>query len=173
MTSWVVVVNHEEQYSIWPTYKSIPKGWKSVGVEGSKEQCLKHIEKVWTDMRPLSLRKKIEGRKNISLKSSSSIEKGASLLASLAEGCCEASLSNTPELDNSLEHLKKTGYAHISFSLESGKTNLFFKVDEENSELSGEKIHLEGEIILDFCPVRCIVDLDRDSLLGKGRLIKL
>ena len=51
-----VVVNHEEQYSIWPTYKEIPLGWKDVGVSGSKEGCLAHIEKVWTDIRPLSVR---------------------------------------------------------------------------------------------------------------------
>lgn len=51
-----VVVNHEEQYSIWPTFKEIPLGWKEVGVAGSKDQCLAHIEKVWTDIRPLSVR---------------------------------------------------------------------------------------------------------------------
>ena len=52
-----VVVNHEEQYSIWPDYKAIPDGWKSVGVEGDKQTCLQYIETTWTDMRPLSLRK--------------------------------------------------------------------------------------------------------------------
>lgn len=52
-----VLVNHEEQYSIWPEYKSIPAGWKDVGVTGDKKTCLAHVEKVWTDMRPLSLRR--------------------------------------------------------------------------------------------------------------------
>ena len=56
-TQFRVVINHEEQYSIWPDYKAIPDGWKSVGVEGDKQTCLNHIETVWTDMRPLSLRK--------------------------------------------------------------------------------------------------------------------
>lgn len=51
-----VVVNHEEQYSIWPQFKNTPNGWKEVGMEGSKEECLAYIEKVWIDMRPLSLR---------------------------------------------------------------------------------------------------------------------
>jgi MbtH protein len=55
--TFTVVVNHEEQYSIWPTYKAIPNGWTEVGVTGSKKECLDHIEQVWTDMRPLSLRK--------------------------------------------------------------------------------------------------------------------
>lgn len=51
-----VVVNNEEQYSIWPDYKAVPGGWRTVGVTGSKADCLSHIETVWTDMRPLSLR---------------------------------------------------------------------------------------------------------------------
>lgn len=57
-TLYLVVVNHEEQYSIWPQWKKeIPLGWKTVGKEGTKEECLAYIEEVWTDMRPLSLRK--------------------------------------------------------------------------------------------------------------------
>ena len=54
------VVNHEEQYSIWPAYKDLPAGWKYAGKEGKKEECLAFIEEVWTDMRPLSLRQKME-----------------------------------------------------------------------------------------------------------------
>ncbi|MGO9771419.1 MAG: MbtH family protein [Roseiarcus sp.] len=55
-----VVVNHEEQYSIWPEYKEIPKGWRAVGKTGLKAECLLYIKEVWTDMRPLSLRKQME-----------------------------------------------------------------------------------------------------------------
>lgn len=55
-----VVINHEEQYSIWPVDRENPLGWNDVGKEGSKQECLDHIEEVWTDMRPLSLRKKME-----------------------------------------------------------------------------------------------------------------
>jgi MbtH protein len=51
-----VVVNDEEQYSIWPEYKPVPAGWRTVGVSGEKQVCLDYIEKTWTDMRPLSLR---------------------------------------------------------------------------------------------------------------------
>lgn len=53
---FIVVINHDEQYSIWLADRSVPSGWKDVGVRGSRETCLDHIEKVWTDMRPLSLR---------------------------------------------------------------------------------------------------------------------
>jgi len=55
-----VVINHEEQYSIWPKGRQIPAGWHAVGKEGPKAECLDHIDKVWVDMRPLSLRKKME-----------------------------------------------------------------------------------------------------------------
>jgi len=59
-TVYQVVVNHEEQYSIWPDYKEIPNGWKAVNKSGSKQDCLSYIKEVWTDMRPLSLRRQME-----------------------------------------------------------------------------------------------------------------
>ncbi len=55
-----VVLNHEEQYSIWPADRENALGWKDAGKSGSKEECLAYIEEVWTDMRPLSLRKQME-----------------------------------------------------------------------------------------------------------------
>ena len=54
-----VVVNHEEQYSIWPADREPPAGWTDAGKTGSREACLAHIEEVWTDMRPLSLRQRM------------------------------------------------------------------------------------------------------------------
>lgn len=54
-----VVVNHEEQYSIWPVARENPPGWRDEGKSGSKRECLDHINVVWTDMRPLSLRLKM------------------------------------------------------------------------------------------------------------------
>ena len=57
--TYKVVVNHEEQYSIWLTDKENPLGWKDVGKSGLKQECLDYIKEVWTDMRPLSLRKKM------------------------------------------------------------------------------------------------------------------
>ena len=52
-----VVINHEEQYSIWQADRDSPPGWRDVGKRGPKSDCLAYIEEVWTDMRPLSLRK--------------------------------------------------------------------------------------------------------------------
>ncbi|WP_377267736.1 MbtH family protein [Peterkaempfera sp. SMS 1(5)a] len=55
-TRYRVVTNHEEQYSVWPTARELPLGWKAEGTEGDEATCLAHIDEVWTDMRPLSLR---------------------------------------------------------------------------------------------------------------------
>ncbi|MCB9744990.1 MAG: MbtH family NRPS accessory protein [Alphaproteobacteria bacterium] len=55
--TYLVVLNHEEQYSIWPEHRPVPAGWRAEGKRGSKPDCLQHIDAVWTDMRPLSLRK--------------------------------------------------------------------------------------------------------------------
>ncbi len=58
-TPYHVVVNDEEQYSIWPAERDLPAGWRTAGFTGPKQACLAHIEEVWTDMRPLSLRKQM------------------------------------------------------------------------------------------------------------------
>jgi MbtH protein len=55
-----VVVNHEEQYSLWPADRENPPGWTEAGKVGPKDECLAFVEEVWTDMRPLSLRKRMD-----------------------------------------------------------------------------------------------------------------
>lgn len=60
MTTYKVVVNQEEQYSIWPADRENALGWQDTGKQGTKQECLEHIKEVWTDMRPRSLRKKME-----------------------------------------------------------------------------------------------------------------
>lgn len=59
-TVYTVVVNHEEQYSIWPAHREIPAGWSDAGKTGLKDECLAYVREVWTDMRPLSLRRRME-----------------------------------------------------------------------------------------------------------------
>ena len=65
-TIYKVVVNHEAQYSIWPAHKENPAGWTDKGETGSKSECLAYINQVWTDMRPLSLRREMEQREKAS-----------------------------------------------------------------------------------------------------------
>jgi MbtH protein len=63
-TIYKAVVNHEEQFSIWPAYKPNPAGWRDAGKTGTKDEVLAFIKEVWTDMRPLSLRVKMAARAN-------------------------------------------------------------------------------------------------------------
>ncbi|EIE98984.1 MbtH family protein [Saccharomonospora glauca] len=58
--TYLVVLNHEEQYSVWPADRDLPAGWRPEGTSGTREECLDHIERVWTDMRPLSLRRRMD-----------------------------------------------------------------------------------------------------------------
>ncbi|MFD0306395.1 MbtH family protein [Streptomyces sp. NPDC127119] len=53
---YAVVVNDEQQYSLWPTTKNLPAGWTPTGFEGHRQECVDHIDEVWTDMRPRSVR---------------------------------------------------------------------------------------------------------------------
>ncbi len=57
---FTVVVNREGQHSIWPASRPLPAGWTETGVRGDREECVAHIERTWTDMRPLSLRRRME-----------------------------------------------------------------------------------------------------------------
>jgi MbtH protein len=54
-----VLVNDEEQYSLWPLANDVPAGWRPTGTTGSKQECMDHVDRVWTDMRPRSLRERM------------------------------------------------------------------------------------------------------------------
>ncbi len=54
-----VLVNDEEQYSLWPADHEVPAGWRATGTEGTKQECMDHVDQVWTDMRPRSLRERM------------------------------------------------------------------------------------------------------------------
>jgi MbtH protein len=58
--SYSVVVNDDGQYSIWPTDAPVPAGWRETGVRGAKAECLARIKTAWTDMRPRSVRERLE-----------------------------------------------------------------------------------------------------------------
>ncbi len=56
---YTVLMNDEEQYSLWPSHKDIPAGWQSVGVTGTKAECMEYVDKTWTDITPLSVRQRM------------------------------------------------------------------------------------------------------------------
>jgi MbtH protein len=59
----IVVVNDEEQHSIWPAYRTVPAGWRATGVTGPRQRCLDHIEEAWPDIRPLSTRLRLTAQR--------------------------------------------------------------------------------------------------------------
>ena len=63
--SFKVVINHEEQYSILPVDRENPLGWNDVGKSGTKDQCLGYIERVWTDLSPVELKRKLDALRNL------------------------------------------------------------------------------------------------------------
>jgi MbtH protein len=88
-TRYNVVVNPEEQYSIWPSDRELPQGWREAGKSGNKAECLAYIEEVWTDMRPLSLRQAMGG--------AGAVEAGSPRASRVAK---EESAENVPETSN-------------------------------------------------------------------------
>jgi MbtH protein len=62
MSDYTVVVNDEEQHSIWSVGRELPAGWREIGVHGSRQECLDRIEQLWPDIRPLSVRRRLADR---------------------------------------------------------------------------------------------------------------
>jgi uncharacterized protein YbdZ (MbtH family) len=184
-TIYKVVVNHEEQYSIWPEYKENPLGWKDVGKLGPKAECLAYIKEVWTDMRPLSLRKKMEEMaKNPPppLPSSDANKpREKSLVDRLCEGThpLEAGLRPERTVDIFKEAIDR-GYVHIKFTQTKGGTELGVRLDRDACDFSkadfesrSGTIHVVGGLTLDYVKVMCVADIDLKTLEGTGRLEKV
>ena len=119
-TIYKVVVNHEEQYSIWPEYRENPPGWNDVGKAGLKAECLAYIKEVWTDMRPLSLRKKMEEMARNPPPPpppADSTPKGPSLVDRLCTGDHHIEVSQRPEPSvKALKEAIDNGYVRIKFT---------------------------------------------------------
>lgn len=184
-TIYKVVVNHEEQYSIWPEYKDNPLGWKDVGKVGPKPECLAYIKEVWTDMRPLSLRKKMEEMaKNPASPPplpDPNRPREKSLVDRLCEGDHPVEVGLRPERTVTLfKEAIDRNYVHIKFTNTRGGTELGVRLDHEACDFSEAdfengtgKVHVEGGLTLDYVKVRLIADIDLPSLEGKGHLMKL
>jgi len=184
-TIYKVVANHEEQYSIWPAYKEIPRGWRHAGITGPKADCLAHIKEVWTDMRPLSLRKKMEEfAKNPpppSLPPDPNAPRRKSLVERLCTGDHAVEVGLRPEKTVKLfREAIDRDYLHIKFTETKGGTELGFRLDQKASDLSAADfengkgtVHVEGNLTLDYVKVKCVADIDLTTLKGRGWLVKV
>jgi uncharacterized protein YbdZ (MbtH family) len=181
-TIYKVVVNDEEQYSIWPEHKENPLGWKDVGKVGPKAECLAYIEQVWTDMRPLSLRKRMEEMaKNPPPPSpppDPNKPREKSLVEKLCDGRHSVEIGLRPEKTVKLfKEALDRNYVHVKFTNTKGGTELGIKLDRDACDFSKADfdgshgtVHVEGELTLDYVKVKCIADIDLRTLEGEGHL---
>jgi uncharacterized protein YbdZ (MbtH family) len=182
-TIYKVVVNHEEQYSIWPEFKEIPLGWKGVGKAGPKAECLAYIKEVWTDMRPLSLRKKMEELARNPPPPPPAPDPNRPREKSLVEKLCDGShpveAGLRPEKTAKLfKEAIDRNYVHIKFTNTRGGTELGFRLDRDACDFSKAHfengmgtVHVEGGLTLDYVKVRCIADINLQTLTGEGKLL--
>jgi uncharacterized protein YbdZ (MbtH family) len=180
-TVYNVVVNHEEQYSIWPSRREIPLGWSDAGVSGTKAECLAHIESVWTDMRPLSLRKAMEQARlapkpEPAPDTPEQPEDSLPVRLSREPQPVELDLTPAPTLEALLRQVD-TGYLHVRFTQTRGGTNLAVPLEPGVAErikaqaASGDgTVQVAGGLTLDYVPVRCVADVDLATFTGTGRL---
>jgi uncharacterized protein YbdZ (MbtH family) len=179
-TIYRVVVNHEEQYSIWPADRECPLGWRDAGKTGAKSECLAHIESVWTDMRPLSLRRQMESLTRTSV-ISDVVTAGKlddprdDLVAYLSQG--EHPVQATATSAEQFIERVRSGYVNIRFTDTRGGTELGIKIDPAARDTIGAdieghkgKVHIAGDLTLNYRQVRLTADLELDTLQGTGRL---
>jgi uncharacterized protein YbdZ (MbtH family) len=180
-----VVINHEEQYSILLDGCETPGGWEHAGKTGTKAECLDYIKEAWTDMRPLSLRKRME---ELAMNPSPpapiperSEQRRNSLVERLCEGSHAVEVALRPERTVKLfKEAIDRDYVCIKFTQTKGGTELGFHLDEDASDLSKANfergkgpVHLEGNLTLDYVKIKCIADIDLSTLAGKGHLVKV
>lgn len=180
--SYKVVTNHEEQHSIWPAEKAIPLGWKDAGKSGLKSECLEYINKVWTDMRPLSLRKKMKeigkAKTEDTIQVSENTNKKDSLLTRLSSGEHSIEIDRIEKTDGKdIQKRIKQGYIHIKFPATKGGTVLGITLEEKACKLDNAdfernlgSVYLEGNLILDYVKARCIAEIDLKTKKGLGHL---
>lgn len=186
--TYMVVLNHEEQYSIWPQSEKLPRGWRSNGKVGSREECLEHIGAVWTDMRPLSLRKWMaqlptpasepEAARASEAFANHENSQAVDLVARLSS--CEQPVEVVLEGDSVSAGFKKQlalGVVKLKFTDTRGGTQLSVPLDpklcdfcEANSDEANGRIRIGGTLALDYFAVRCLAEVELRTLRGLGKL---
>lgn len=176
-----VVVNHEEQYSIWPATRELPAGWRDAGKQGTKAECLAHIEEVWTDMRPLSLRQHMEEMARNPPAAEEDVpaeDELAPLYQRLGGGEHPVQFISRPEISASvLRQSIDRGYVHVLFPETQGGTELGIRIDPAKTDTSkadfeagSGEVSLAGTLMLDGAHVQCNARLDLVTLKGTGNL---
>lgn len=184
--SFAVVLNDEEQYSIWPQDAELPPGWRAEGTNGTKAECLEHIGRVWVDIRPLSLRRKIAEWEAARAAALADAEKEVvpqeqesdpvdDLVRRLGEEQpIEVSLRPEPTVQRVREAFDR-GRVYVRFSRTG--TELGIPVDRAASDASGcdftvgrGVLRLAGRIVLNYNRVEFQGQIDLGKMTGTGAL---
>jgi uncharacterized protein YbdZ (MbtH family) len=182
-TIFKVVLNEEKQYSIWPQDRENPLGWYDEGKSGLKQECLDHIDKVWTDMRPLSLQKHMEAMKNRpapepveATPQEQEAERVEDLVTRLCRGKHAVSVERYKTSAGLREAIEK-GFVLVRFTQTRGGTEVGFKIDRQQSRIepadSSGTTKLVGRFTLDGSRVECSVEIEGDGLEGVGCLTRV
>jgi uncharacterized protein YbdZ (MbtH family) len=175
---YVVVINHEDQYSIWPEGREIPAGWRATGMAGVKAECLAHIDEVWTDMRPRSLREHMERADPEPATAPPAMPEGPTLVERLSHGDHQVEVAGLG--DDPLRRLRERielGHVMVRFPETRGGTELGVRFDPKQVDFAGcdleagkGRLPLRGELTLDGTRVRVHADIDVANMTGRGRL---
>lgn len=182
---YLVVVNDEEQYSIWPEDRVLPAGWRAEGTAGSKDACLDHIEKIWTDMRPKSLRDALAAGTldRPSADAPLDDEPDDALVRRLSEGTHPIVVTGVGDRDGAeaVDRFRQRldrGHVSVLFTETRGGTELSLRFDPATVDRSAcdfaartGTLALAGDLNLDGVDVRCEVSVVLASLAGTGRLV--
>ena len=180
------VVNHEEQYSIWPADRENALGWFDADRSGSKQECLNFIQEVWTDMRPLSLRKQMDELAHKQLANPTPPPQpihpsGAPVMDELVQrlsiGQHPIIASGSNDSAKELQQSIARNFVYIKFTQTQGGTELGMCLDNAAIDLSHASfdhsegyVRLVGQITLNYVNVRCVAVIDLVTLEGTGHL---
>lgn len=176
--AYKVLVNEEGQYSVWPARKENPAGWGDAGKVGDREECLAYVKEVWTDLRPLSLRKGMEEPAARPVEPPSKSEAGGDLVGRLCEDEHRVEVDLRPEKNvGAFKEALERGYLPLTFTDTRGGTSLRVRLDRAASDFAGADfetgggtLKLVGGLTLDSVNVRCVATIDLRTLAGRGRL---
>jgi uncharacterized protein YbdZ (MbtH family) len=182
-TVYLVVLNDEEQYSIWPADRDLPAGWRAEGMSGLKDACLAHIDVVWTDMRPASLRRFMEQAERdvaagVLPEADDWEDDQPPLVERLCAGDHHVEISLRPERTApALRDAIAAGHVFVRFTGTRGGTELGVQLEPELCSTDGAdfdaahgSVTLAGRLVLDFVAVRCTATIDLSTMEGRGAL---